>query len=62
VTEEVSTQKASGKVEAISAAAHGEDVKIMAVRHDAAVSLTVARAFVASHVPSLGDYLDEKRS
>jgi S-adenosylmethionine synthetase len=42
--------------------AHGEDVKIMAVRRDEAVSLTVARAFVGPHVPSLEAYLGERRS
>jgi S-adenosylmethionine synthetase len=42
--------------------AHGEDVKVMAVRHGDRVSLTVARAFVSAHLPSLGAYLEEKRA
>jgi hypothetical protein len=33
--------------------AHGEDVKIMAARNGSRLSLTIARAFVAAHVPSL---------
>lgn len=41
--------------------AHGEDVKIMAIRRGANASLTIARAFVAAHTPSLAAYLDEKR-
>jgi S-adenosylmethionine synthetase len=40
--------------------AHGEDVKIMAVRREAHVSLTVARAFIASHTPSLDEYFAGK--
>jgi S-adenosylmethionine synthetase len=40
--------------------AHGEDVKVMAVRRGTDVSLTVARAFVASHTPSLQAYVTEK--
>ena len=42
--------------------AHGEDVKVMAVRRGADVTLTVARAFVSAHVPSLEAYLGEKRA
>lgn len=34
----------------------GEDVKVLAVRVDAAIELTVAAAFVAAHVPSLRRY------
>jgi S-adenosylmethionine synthetase len=41
--------------------AHGEDVKVMATQCGAAAELTVARAFVAAHVPSLDAYLAEKR-
>lgn len=40
--------------------AHGEDVKIMAVRRDAGVSLTVARPFIAAHTASLDEYLAAK--
>ncbi len=40
--------------------AHGEDVKVMAVRRDKQLSLTVARAFIASHTPSLQAYVTEK--
>jgi S-adenosylmethionine synthetase len=41
---------------------HGEDVKVMAVRHGDDVSLTVARALVSAHVPSLGAYIEAKRA
>jgi S-adenosylmethionine synthetase len=41
--------------------AHGEDVKVMATRDGASTSLTVARAFIAGHVPTLGAYLEEKQ-
>jgi len=41
--------------------AHGEDVKVMAVRHGSDVSVTLARAFVSKHVPSLDAYMEEKR-
>ncbi len=39
----------------------GEDVKIMAFREGADVTLTVAVAFVDRHVRSAGDYLEKKR-
>jgi S-adenosylmethionine synthetase len=39
--------------------AHGEDVKIMAVRQGSNVSMTIARAFVAEHVPSIDSYRAE---
>lgn len=42
--------------------AHGEDVKIMAVRRRSEVSLTVARAFVAQHVPSIDSYREQIRA
>jgi S-adenosylmethionine synthetase len=35
----------------------GEDVKVLAVRIDDAIELTVAAAFVAAHLPSLTAYL-----
>ncbi|MFN7955382.1 MAG: methionine adenosyltransferase [bacterium] len=38
----------------------GEDVKVMGVREDADLRLTVACAFVDRHVASLADYLDKK--
>ena len=38
----------------------GEDVKVLAVRIDDAIELTVAAAFVAAHVPSLAAYLEAK--
>lgn len=41
--------------------AHGEDVKVMATRDGADTSLTVARAFIAGHVPTLDAYLAEKQ-
>lgn len=41
---------------------HGEDVKIMAMRQADHVSLTIARAFIASRTPSLDAYLAEKHS
>lgn len=41
--------------------AQGEDVKIMAVRNGDALSLTVARALIASHTPSLDGYRAEKQ-
>ena len=39
--------------------AHGEDVKIMAVRRKGDVEMTIARAFVAQYVPSVASYRDE---
>ena len=45
--------------DAATLAAHpflGEDVKVLAVRVDDAIELTVAAAFVAAHVPSLRHY------
>jgi S-adenosylmethionine synthetase len=38
----------------------GEDVKVLAVRIDDRIELTVAAAFVAAHVPSLPAYLEAK--
>lgn len=38
----------------------GEDVKVMGVRHDAAIALTVACAFVDRHVEDLPDYMAKK--
>ena len=38
----------------------GEDVKVMGVREDDAVTLTVAAALVADHVPGRGAYADAK--
>lgn len=40
--------------------AHGEDVKVMAIRHGSDLSMTVARAFVSKHVQSLDAYHEEK--
>jgi S-adenosylmethionine synthetase len=40
---------------------HGEDVKVMAVRRDGSLSLTLARAFVAAHLPSIDDYWAQTR-
>jgi S-adenosylmethionine synthetase len=40
----------------------GEDVKVLAVRVEDRIELTVAAAFVAAHVPSLADYLSCKES
>jgi S-adenosylmethionine synthetase len=40
--------------------AHGEDVKLMAVRSGGGVSVTIARAFIAPHVASLAQYRAEK--
>jgi S-adenosylmethionine synthetase len=39
----------------------GEDTKIMAVRVDGLVELTVARAMIARHVPSIDHYVSAKR-
>lgn len=39
---------------------YGEDVKIMAVRNDNEVDITVACAFISTHVRSLSDYCDAK--
>jgi len=41
---------------------HGEDVKIMAVRAGPRLSVTLARAFVAAHVPTLSAYASEKQA
>jgi S-adenosylmethionine synthetase len=38
----------------------GEDIKILGIRRGATVRLTVACAFVARHVPSLGQYLERR--
>jgi S-adenosylmethionine synthetase len=40
----------------------GEDVKVLALRNRDRIDLTVAAAFVAGQVASLGDYLDRKRA
>jgi S-adenosylmethionine synthetase len=51
--------------DAATLAAHpylGEDVKVLAVRVDDAIHLTVAAAFVAAHVPSLAAYLEAKQA
>lgn len=40
--------------------AWGEDVKIMAIRHGDAVSLTVACAMIGRHLAHMDDYLTEK--
>ncbi|HVW24468.1 MAG TPA: methionine adenosyltransferase [Polyangiaceae bacterium] len=42
--------------------AHGEDVKVMAVRRKSDVAMTIARAFVAQHVPSFASYREEIRA
>lgn len=39
----------------------GEDVKVMGIRRDGAIGLTVACAFVDRHLRSIGDYLDCRR-
>jgi len=38
----------------------GEDIKVMGVRHDAAVALTVACAFIDRHVVDVADYMAKK--
>jgi S-adenosylmethionine synthetase len=40
----------------------GEDVKVLAVRVDDSIDLTVAAAFVAAHIPSLAAYLEAKHA
>lgn len=39
----------------------GEDVKVMAVRRDQSVELTLARAFIARHLASVDDYVRAKQ-
>jgi S-adenosylmethionine synthetase len=38
----------------------GEDIKVLGVRHGAGIRLTVACAFIARHLPGLGNYLDRR--
>jgi len=40
--------------------AYGEDIKVMAVREDSAITLTIACAFISRHIHNLDDYLANK--
>jgi len=40
--------------------AYGKDIKVMAVREDRAITLTIACAFISRHIHNLDDYLANK--
>jgi S-adenosylmethionine synthetase len=40
--------------------AYGEDIKVMAVREDSAITLTIACAFISRHIHTIEDYLANK--
>ena len=49
----------NGRPRASRHPAWGEDIKVMGVRRDAAVSLTIACAMIGRHLSNLDDYLAE---
>ena len=49
----------NGRPRASNHPAWGEDIKVMGVRRDAAVSLTIACAMIGRHLSNLDDYLAE---